>query len=136
MLRTAILSAVLILGSQTLAFAQDKCANPDDQQTTTECADLSFNKSDKQLNDIYKQIEGRLSDDADTRKLLGQAQRAWIKFRDAECDFKSSASAGGTARPMIVAICEDGITQSRIKDLQAYLKCEEGALDCPVPVGK
>lgn len=133
LLRAGILAAALILGAPSYASAQDKCADATDQSTMTECAGDAFGKSDKQLNDLYRQVEKRLSDDADTRKLLGQAQRAWIKFRDAECDFQSSATAGGSARPMVIAMCMDSLTQARVKDLQGYLKCEQGDMSCPVP---
>jgi uncharacterized protein YecT (DUF1311 family) len=53
--------------------------------------------------------------------------------RDAECSFAASAAAQGTVYPMLVAQCRDGLTRKRIDDLTAYLRCEEGVLDCPVP---
>ncbi|WP_260694174.1 lysozyme inhibitor LprI family protein [Rhizobium laguerreae] len=47
------------------------------------------------MNRVYKEIEGRLKDDADTTKLLVATQKAWIAFRD--------ASAISKARPSRVA---------------------------------
>jgi uncharacterized protein YecT (DUF1311 family) len=134
--RAAILGGILFLGLPTLAFADDRCVNATDQSTMTACAAAAFKTADKQLNDVYRQIGERLADDADTRNLLADAQRAWIKFRDTECDFQSSATAGGSARPMIVAMCLDGLTQVMVRDLRKYLNCEEGAMDCPVPPAK
>jgi hypothetical protein len=34
---------------------------------------------------------------------------------------------------MTLSLCLDKLTQARTKELQAYLKCEEGDLSCPVP---
>ena len=97
------------------------------------CADQAFMKSDAALNAAYKQIMARLADDAATKRLLMTAQRAWLKFRDAECTFVASASSGGTIYPMILAQCRDEITKGRTKVLQSYLNCQEGDLSCPVP---
>jgi hypothetical protein len=36
---------------------------------------------------------------------------------------------------MVAAMCADGLTQSRLKDFERYLKCEEGDMSCPVPAG-
>ena len=37
---------------------------------------------------------------------------------------------------MVVANCQAGLTNLRLKDLQGYLHCEEGVLDCPVPAAQ
>lgn len=87
------------------------------------------------MNALYKQIQSRLKDDADTTKRLVSAQRAWIGFRDAEYNFSSSAVSGGSAYPLISSVCLDNLTRSRIEDLNGYLKCDEGDMSCPVPAG-
>lgn len=135
-MKTAMLTIATILAMPALASAADKCANAVDQVTMNACADAAFKQSDKKLNELYRQIEARLKDDADTKKLLVQAQQVWVKFRDAECSFQTSASAGGTVTPMLASMCMDGLTQSRVKDLENYLKCKEGDSSCPVPSAK
>src|SRR5690606_19485021 len=92
-----------------------------------------FQKADKTLNDTFKQIEHRLSDDADGKSRLVRAQRAWIAFRDAECTFQSSGDDGGSAAPLVIASCKAALTAERDKQLKAYLSCQEGDLACPVP---
>jgi uncharacterized protein YecT (DUF1311 family) len=94
-------------------------------------ADLA--KADQTLNAAFKQIEHRLSDDANGKQRLIKAQRAWIAFRDAECTFQSSGDDGGSAAPMIIASCRTNLTVERTKQLKAYLNCQEGDLSCPVP---
>lgn len=132
-MKIAVLTAALVLAMPAFADAKDKCADAEDQATLNQCADASFKKSDKKLNDLYKKIETRLKDDADTKKLLVQSQRDWIKFRDAECDFQTAGAAGGSMMPMLVAQCRDDLTQTRVKNFEGYLNCEEGDMSCPVP---
>jgi uncharacterized protein YecT (DUF1311 family) len=132
-MKIAMLTAATLLTVPALALAADKCADAVDQATMNTCADAAFKQSDKKLNELYRQIEARLKDDANTKKLLVQVQQDWVKFRDAECSFRTSASAGGTVAPMLISMCMDGLTQSRVKDFESYLKCREGDLSCPVP---
>jgi len=132
-MKRLILCAALALLATGTAQAADDCANASDQTTMDVCASEAFKKSDKQLNDLYKQIGARLKGDAGKTKLLVTAQRAWVAFRDAECAFSASGVAGASAYPMINSLCLDGLTQTRVKDIQTYLSCEEGDLSCPVP---
>lgn len=123
---------VELTGLAPAAWAED-CVNANDQATMNECADKALKASDTELNALYKQIEARLKDDQDKTKLLISAQKAWIAFRDAECNFSATGVAGGSVYPMIVLQCRDGLTQNRVKDFKNYLSCEEGDLSCPVP---
>ncbi|WP_353023504.1 lysozyme inhibitor LprI family protein [Mesorhizobium sp. M1403] len=133
-MKTAMLTTAMVLAMPAFASAQDKCNDAaKDQSAPNECADAGSRKSDKKLNELYKQIEARLNDDADTRTLLVQAQRDWVKFRDAECSFQTARAAGGSVAPTLAAQCMDGLTQSRVKDFEGYLKCREGDASCPVP---
>jgi len=127
------ISAMAIVALSQRAHA-DECDNAQGGQAgLNECYDKVFKKSDAELNKLYKQIEARLKSDADRTKLLVTAQRAWVAFRDGECNFQSSATAGGSISPMIYSMCLDTETKSRIEDFKSYLKCEEGDLSCPVP---
>ncbi|ROM69844.1 urease-associated protein, partial [Pseudomonas brassicacearum] len=72
------------------AHAAVDCANASDQATMNQCAGQAFKAADKELNTIYQQITGRLKDNPDGKKLLVNAQRAWVSFRDAECKFSAS----------------------------------------------
>jgi uncharacterized protein YecT (DUF1311 family) len=76
---------------------------------------------------------GLWADDADGRNLLTTAQKAWIAFRDAECDFQAGNSVDGSIYPMLIAMCRTGLTQKRTEELKVYLNCDEGDTLCPVP---
>ncbi|MER8884613.1 lysozyme inhibitor LprI family protein [Mesorhizobium sp. C280B] len=129
-LATLILAVPLFAG---VARADD-CANAQDQGTLNECAGNAFDKADKKLNDAYKQIEGRLKGDAETKKLLVDAQRNWVAFRDAECAFQGGPREGaGSMYPMVVYDCQTALTNDRVRDFENYLNCPEGEVSCPVP---
>ncbi|EHH02584.1 urease-associated protein [Agrobacterium tumefaciens CCNWGS0286] len=120
-------------GSRDVNLADESCGNKTNQTEMNVCASESLKKSDAEMNKVYKEIEGRLKGDADTTKLLVATQRAWIAFRDAECDFQTSNVRTGTVYPFVNSSCHEGLTQSRTEDLKGYLQCTEGDLDCPVP---
>ncbi len=129
-----ILVSSIVLGSVVAAEAQ----NCDRKQSLTQsemndCAHEEFQRSDKKLNDLYEQIMARLAGNGPAKELLKKAQKTWIGFRDAECEFQTSASVGGSIYPMLNATCAKSLTDARSAQLKAYLSCEEGDLSCPVP---
>jgi uncharacterized protein YecT (DUF1311 family) len=109
------------------------CANANDQATMNQCAGQAFKAADKELNTLYQQVTGRLKDNPDGKKLLVNAQRAWISFRDAECKFSASGVDGGSVYPLIYSDCLTAMTKTRVEALKQYLQCEEGDMSCPVP---
>jgi uncharacterized protein YecT (DUF1311 family) len=117
----------------SVAHAAVDCANASDQATMNQCAGQEYKAADKELNAVYQQITARLKDNAEGKKLLVNAQRAWIGFRDAECNFSASGVAGGSVYPLIYSNCMTSVTKVRTEALKQYLKCEEGDLSCPVP---
>ena len=131
MMRALLLSVALVLAAP--AFAEENCGDKTNQTDMNICSGQQYSKADDELNKVYKEIEGRLKDDADTKKLLVEAQRGWVGFRDPECAFSSSTVQGGTAYPFISNTCLAEMTKTRINELKGYLQCNEGDLDCPVP---
>ena len=110
-----------------------KCNEQSNQMQLDMCADQEFKAADTALNRAYTEIQKRLADDADGKKRLTVAQKAWIGFRDAECDFQTFNSRDGSIYPMIVSECLTAMTKKRAEELKVYLNCEEGDLTCPVP---
>ena len=49
---------------------------------------------------------------------LVKAQRAWVNFRDAECEAAGFQARGGTMEPMLVAGCIAELTDARTKQLK------------------
>jgi uncharacterized protein YecT (DUF1311 family) len=118
--------------SEASAAGAAECADQT-QNGLNACADAAYRKADAALNAAYKEIIRRLKGDAAATKLLVTAQKAWIAYRDAECDFASSANAGGSIYPMVYSICLEAATKERTRELGEFLKCGDGDTGCPVP---
>ncbi|RKU05319.1 hypothetical protein C7H84_04135 [Burkholderia sp. Nafp2/4-1b] len=127
---TGLLCAFALTAS--VAHAQANCADATDQATMTACADRAYKKSDAELNRTYQAVTARLHDAKPLADKLVNAQRAWLAYRDAECNFSSANAEGGSAYPMVVSTCLDDLTKTRNETLKGYLSCEEGDLACPV----
>ncbi len=135
MKRLSAIAILLVLASS--AARADECLDKATTQVELNgCAGKALEAADAALNEAYQAILKRLGDDAEKRKLLVGAEKAWLSFRDAECAFSSSSSVGGSIHPMIFAECLTTVTEKRLADLTAYLHCEEGDLSCPVPAGQ
>ncbi len=129
-------SRIAIIGVACSCFAAiapaqaDDCQNASSQAALNECYSKAYKKSDADLNKIFKTLQRR-ADDADLKKKLVQSQRAWIAFRDAECDMQTFG--GGSISGMAYSICLSDMTTERVNDLRKYMKCEEGDSNCPFP---
>ncbi|TBU86514.1 hypothetical protein DNK34_23405 [Pseudomonas dryadis] len=127
--------AVVLAFSPLMAVAEDCMDTAVSQTAMNGCARQAYEAADKQLNAVYREVTGRLADEVAAKQKLVAAQRSWIAFRDAECDFASSALDEGSARMMVDLGCLETLTRKRIADFQAYLDCPEGDLSCPLPRG-
>ncbi|TIN30035.1 MAG: lysozyme inhibitor LprI family protein [Mesorhizobium sp.] len=131
-MRRMFLSACLVLlTGASVAHAQECDRNDDSQQMMNICADEDYQAADARLNTAYQDLIS--SDDADDKRLLQVAQRAWITFRDAECAHSTAASEGGSIHPMEVSQCLTRLTNDRIEQLAAAANCEEGDVSCSSP---
>ncbi|TGQ67579.1 lysozyme inhibitor LprI family protein [Mesorhizobium sp. M00.F.Ca.ET.186.01.1.1] len=128
-MRRIFLSACLVvLASATVAGAQECDRSDESQQMMNICAGEDYQAADARLNTAYQELIS--SDDADAKRLLQAAQRAWIAFRDAECAHTTAASQGGSIHSMEVSECLTRLTNERIKQLAASANCEEGDASC------
>ena len=80
-----------------------------------ECTSDEKTRQDAQLNDNYKKLMSKIS--AKRKKGLLEAQRAWIKFRDANCKFYFDPE-GGTAALLAGTGCFLQVTADRAKELK------------------
>jgi uncharacterized protein YecT (DUF1311 family) len=99
-----------------------------DQTEMNRQAGAALQEADRRLNASYAKLRARLS--PPSRAKLQAAEEAWIRFRDLECAFIGSPTTGGSIHSMIVAQCLTGLTERRIKDIEAQLNCQEGDLSC------
>jgi len=118
------------------AFAVD-CNNPpggidaESAQINYRCAEKDRQSADLKLNQTYRKLVSVLKDDPDSglipKTQIVSAQRAWVAFRDAECDLRTSVN-GGARQWLIVnhSQCLTELTEQRTKTLQDYLKQVQG----------
>lgn len=128
----SLLSAFILPTAQ----ADDCIENAQDQEEMNVCSQIDYLGVDAQLNNRFAEISKRIAKDSKTHQLLEDAQKAWVIFRDAECTFATSQTAGGSAHPMAYNICLTDLTQKRSDQILQYLNCEEGDVSCPVPAAK
>lgn len=130
--RSAFAAVLLISGAGFPSAQAQDCADST-QMGLDECTGIAFKKADARLNQLYRQITARLTEDVTTKARLVAAQRAWISFRDAECAFRAAGVEGGSIYPMTVTMCRTDLTDQRVTALEPLLDCQEGDTSCPVP---
>ena len=88
-------------------------------QDMVECIVSEYKTQDARLNNAYKLLQQKLS--ADRKKQLLEAQRLWIKYRDANCSFYYDPDGGSMAR-LSANDCMMISTAKRAKELENLAK--------------
>ncbi|MBL0201584.1 MAG: DUF1311 domain-containing protein [Chitinophagaceae bacterium] len=78
--------------------------------------------ADAAMTAQYKKTMAAL--DEKGKKLLLEAQRAWIKYKEAHCTSVANNYEGGSMQPMVYNGCITDLTKARTKELQALLELE------------
>jgi uncharacterized protein YecT (DUF1311 family) len=94
----------------------DRCDSPQTQAEMNRCAGEELRRNDAQLNVAYSRLLKKL--DPNRRAKLQKAERAWVAFRDAQCDYEGSESEGGSIQPLEIAACKTELTKARIAQLR------------------
>jgi uncharacterized protein YecT (DUF1311 family) len=81
-----------------------------------ECIDTEFLRQDARLNKAYQALMANLADPR--REKLQQAQRIWLKYRDANCDFYADPD-GGTIAQVSANNCMLNTTAERARELES-----------------
>ncbi len=120
-----IFLALTLSSLSQLALAQDiglttqfsKCMESSNGVTINmlECIDAETKRQDLRINKVYKIAMDQLS--PERKKQLQQAQRAWINYRDANCQFYFDPDGGSLAR-VSANDCLMSATATRAKELE------------------
>jgi uncharacterized protein YecT (DUF1311 family) len=128
-----IVLSVAVVGA---AFAQEErpiceprvnpscdCEDSRNELERSFCFGAKRDMADERLNKLYGGLIKRLSPEGKAR--LREAQRAWLKFRDAECLYAvGGPSLGiGSGRNSQMAICDKEVTERRIEDMERHVDC-------------
>ena len=125
-----ILPALLLTAAASSTGAT--CDNAVTQMDINACMAQDYRVADSELNRqwVLNVAAAKAQDKtrvAQTDKRPGyhatllESQRAWLKFRDAQCRIEGYAMRGGSAEPMVVSGCLAGLTRERSKQLKDML---------------
>ncbi|PKA41415.1 lysozyme inhibitor LprI family protein [Rhizobium sullae] len=118
-------AACLMMAGITQAQEPD-CKTPKTQFDMTFCEQSRYETADAALNEQWKKARAAVAatdkdldeKDRGAEKALLTAQRAWISYRDAQCEAFGFQARGGTMEPMLVAGCLANLTDERTKQLK------------------
>ena len=117
------ISIVLLLAT-ACASAQGKkpvpCADAQTQAEMNICWGKEYKAADATLNQVYGQLMRKLDESEKTQ--LKQVEVAWLKYRDANCEFVADQYKGGSIRPMIEAMCLADTSRNRTTELRDQIK--------------
>jgi uncharacterized protein YecT (DUF1311 family) len=134
-----VIAAALLLLVQAGALEavdddpSDECADPQDQHSLNMCALADYQAADVELNQQWAETAAAMKE-ADTEldrehdkqpghyETLLEAQRAWLKYRDAHCLVDSFSFRGGTGQPMVDSYCKAHLTRLRTEQLRLLIE--------------
>ena len=127
-----IIASLLLLYAMA-ADPEVDCENAMAQPDLNACAYQEYERADAALNTqwkltaaVMKEQDRGLDRTYDTRPgyydTLLAAQRAWLTYRDRQCEAQGYTMRGGSAEPMVISGCMTTLTQARTKDLKALIE--------------
>ena len=117
-----------LLCTATLFANEVQCKEDGTQIEMNQCAYEDFEKADKELNRVYKEIRKKNKKDKFFLKKLKASQKLWLKFLDAELDAIYSCEEGekricfGSMFPLLYNDSKTELTNDRTEQLKRYLK--------------
>ena len=124
-------SLLLLIPLPPLAAQADApdCSAPTTQADMNRCAYEDFLAANGAQAAVLKGLTQGLA--APDRQRLRTAQKAWIAWRTAQCEFESGASGGGSAHELARWSCAAKLTRERTVALDKLAHCPEGDIACP-----
>ena len=116
---------MILLAFASILTAQPlDCANAVTQADMNQCAGRAARDADADLNRLWPQVVRRMQisdresdSNGEAEKRLRAAQRAWIAFRDAQCQLEGVEALGGSMETLLVQGCLEEMTKRRIDQL-------------------
>jgi uncharacterized protein YecT (DUF1311 family) len=94
------------------------CSNEVVQMAINQCTGDNLGAADAELNRIYRKLMGAQTDQKSKDKLRN-LERAWVAYRDKECDSEvGPQSEGGSSWPMDMNTCLQQKTDAQIRKLK------------------
>lgn len=123
--RVAWLVANLIALPELVSAQEAACNGSASQADLNDCAALAWQMADERLNEAYdwalvwaRDVDAP-NDQGGTEARLRSAQRAWVVYRDANCQVNPKASGQGQMAPVLLYGCMEAMTTIRADELLA-----------------
>lgn len=129
----SLLLPLLLQSADALPECDMVAAEKGIQQAMNQCAYRDYLIADADMNAQWKITRAKTKqDDADfaasgsaefdKRKghfaSLLEAQRGWLRYRDAHCQLAGYSARGGSLEPLLVAMCKTDLTRQRTQQLK------------------
>lgn len=120
------LLALISISFSTLLHAKVDCNKAIATPDVNQCAQTEFEAAEKKLNETYRRVLKSLSKPDDEIKFseikrgLTEAQRAWVVFRQKDCDAYFTLHASGTIRTVMYIGCMRNHAERRTKEIEEY----------------
>ncbi len=122
---------VLFTPLQLLAEQSDvpDCSAPITQADMNRCAYEDFLVANEEQATVLQGLTQGLT--APDKKRFRAAQKAWIRWRTAQCEFESGGKDGGSVSERARWRCAAQLTLERTLALEKLVHCPEGDIACP-----
>lgn len=138
-MRAAGAALSLLLCCTASAYAQQPepdCGKAVTQMDLNICADQDYRAADAELNKTYrlavaamqatdKELGGIDAAYVGALEALKKAQRAWIGYRDGQCELAGFEARGGSMGPMLISGCLAELTRKRTAELKELMESAE-----------
>jgi uncharacterized protein YecT (DUF1311 family) len=119
-------SVILSLTITPAGFTQDRialdpCANVEQGLELSNCIAGEYQRADAELNTVYRQVMSKL-DNEEHKTALRNAQRAWIEYRDTNCEYETYLFRQGGPSEQHRVVCTTRMSMERTRELQEMLK--------------
>ena len=137
--RILLASAAFLLSASFASAQEDEpdvyCGNAMTQMEMNVCAHRDYEAADTELNAVYRKAMAAVQAmDVEYKEMgehyvgavdaLKRAQRAWIGYRDGQCELAGFGARGGSMEPMLVSGCLADLTQKRTAELKTVYESE------------
>jgi uncharacterized protein YecT (DUF1311 family) len=124
--RCQLACAFALIAVTAAAQPRPKLDGPSQHDMNDQAA-ARYRIADRELNAVYARLIASASPDG--RQRLEKSQRAWIRFRDLDCEARAG-SRDGSFFPASINLCLEAVTDERTRTLKAELECGGGHMTC------
>lgn len=128
---STVLTAATPNTVDTIEAQYNHCMDKPENSTADfyQCIDEAYTSADAELNKVYIEIKTSYSKNKDENskeivKRLVASERAWITYRDTNCELSGTQMLGGSGEGTMIGGCRVTETISRIRALKSIFAGE------------